>query len=461
MKEPLRSRLADFIVRTRIERLPEDVIHQSERCLLDLLGVALAGSRTGCIPAISKVHYGLGGKEEATVLGDGRKVPAPHAALLNGAKGHALDMDDGHRFANAHPSVVVIPAALALAERDDVSGVALIEAIVVGYETLVRIAKSINPSHLRRGFHTTATVGSFGAAAACCKILNLSQREVGNALSIAGLTGSGLLEVMASGQGTKPFQTGRASQAGLLASLLAKAGAEGPDLIFEGQKGFLGAYSDHHDLEQGIADLGDNNNYEILNVYFKMHAACRHIHPALDAMSEIMSKAQIDLGKIKRIEVKTYSVAFELTGQNRTADTELAAKFSLPVSLALLLIYGRAGADEYAMECICDPRVRTLAEKVEVAVDLDRDKVYPKHRGSRVRLVTPDEAHAAEVELPKGEPENPFSEDELVEKFRMNASKALSPSEVRNIQECVLDLEHSSVRELMNWIHTCSGTFTV
>jgi len=451
MEKELAKNLSEFIFQTNYQELPKEVVHQAKRCILDFLGVVLAGSGVGLAPLITDIISNLGGKGEATTIGDGKKLPALNVALINAVRGHALDMDDGHRHANGHPGVVTIPAALALAERENITGKEVIEAIVAGYETFIRVGISINPSHLKRGFHTTGTIGPFGAASACSKILGLSKKEIKNALAIAGLQGAGLLEVMASGQIMKPFHPGKAVQGGLLASLLAKEGAEGPDLIFEGENGFLKAFSDVRDLSKILYGLG--SHFEIMNIYFKLHAACRHIHPALDATIEIMSRNEINVREIKRINVHTYSTAYLLTGQKKEVNTELAAKFSLPFSIALLLVYGKAGTDEYSLEHIKNPSVRDLAEKVNIVVDKERDDFYPDKRGASVSIETLKDVYTHDLDIPKGEPEFPFSDDELKNKFFQNVKNVFSAERITQIQKAIFHMENKPIRELMELVY--------
>ena len=441
---------AEFIFKTDYGDIPKEVVLQARKCLLDFLGVALAGSRVGLAPLIRSLMVAMRGREEATIIGDRRKLPALHAALINGVAAHTLDMDDGHRFANGHPGVAIIPAALAMGEREDVTGRELIEGVVVGYEIFICVAAAINPSHLKRGFHTTGTVGPFGAAAACSKILKLNQEETKNGLGIAGLQGAGLLEVTEAGQMMKPLHPGKAAQAGVLAALLAKEGAEGPGSIFEGEKGFWGAFSDEVLPEDVSNHLG--KPFEILNTYFKKYAACRHIHPALEALKAIMDKNGIDIHGIDRIDVHTYSVAYQLTGRNREARREMDAKFSLPLSAGLMCVYGKAGVEQYSMECLENPWVRRIAERVTVAVDPERDEVYPRERSSRVDVVTSKGTFSHEVRLPKGDPENPFSDEELKEKFSQNARRVLNPERTEEIKKVLFQKEEFRVRELMGLV---------
>jgi 2-methylcitrate dehydratase PrpD len=439
---------AEFSVQTRYEKIPSEVIHQAKRCILDFFGVALAGSSVGIAPCMSALFRDMGGTPEATFFGESGKFPALNAALVNAAKGHTLDMDDGHRYANAHPGVPLIPAAVAIAERDNRSGKQLIEGVVVGYETFIHIARAINPKHLERGFHTTGTVGTFGAAAACAKILQLGQKETADAISIAGLQSAGLLEVLKTGQIMKPLHPAKASHAGLLSALLAGKGNKGPDPMFEGNNGFLKAYAGVSASPEITAGLG--KQFEITNVYFKLHAACRHVHPALDAIGIIMGKHKVPMEKISSIKVYTYSIANKLTGQIRKVENELEAKFSLPISIGLMLRYGKAGVDQYDMTFIKDKMVQQMADKVEIIVEPERDAIYPKQRGARICIETPDLSFSEDVPVPKGDPENPFSDDELIEKFLFNAKKTMSEKSAMELSDKIFNMEKFSVRELIS-----------
>lgn len=174
------DRLAVFIANLEYDALPKAVVEQAKRCLLDTIGVALAGSWTDTGKTFTSLAREWGGIEEATIFGDGVKVPSTNAALVNGTMGHVHELDDGHRFALGHPGVASIPAAIAVAEKVGAGGKELITATVLGYDIFVRIAMAVNPSHRSRGFHTTGTCGTFGAAAAGGKILGLDEKGMAN-----------------------------------------------------------------------------------------------------------------------------------------------------------------------------------------------------------------------------------------------------------------------------------------
>jgi len=447
MGKTLSKTLAEFGRRTSYQDLPPEVIHQAKRVVLDFIGVALAGSRIGLAPITTPLIANLGGAAEATVIGDGRRLPAMQAAFLNGVSGHTLDMDDGQRYANGHPGVGVIPPALALAERADLSGREVIEAVVVGYEAFLRLGRAINPSHLNRGFHTTATAGAFSAAAASAKVLKLGVEQTAHALALAGLQSAGLLEVTTTGQMGKHFQAGKAAQNGVLAALVAEKGGEGPEEIFEGAKGFLAAYTDLKDQGGLWGELG--RPYQIMSIYFKRHAACRHIHAAIDAIEEIQRRHALSPAAITGIEVNIYTIAQKIAGQNTKTASAIAAKFSLPVSAALMVVYGRNDGEVYTQKCVENHLVQDLAAKVSLKIDPQRDKVYPAERGASVTVTAGGKKYSHEFALPKGDPENPLSDEELAEKFEKNAGVILAGEKAAALRRRLFDLENQSLREVM------------
>jgi len=443
----LRRRFAEFIYETDYSSLPDDVTGKAKACLLDLIGVAIAGSRQPTSALAAKVIGGNAPPDEATVWVSNNKVSLTTAAFLNAVQGHAIDMDDGHRFANGHPGVLTVPTAVSLSEGLNLNGRQMLAAIVIGYEIFIRLGMALNPALLQRGFHTTATIGTFAAAAVAAKLLRLSESQIENALSLAGLQSAGLLEALSSGEMGKSFQVGRAVQSGVLAALLAKQGADGPENVFEGAKGFFKAFSGRDcDIDSICANLGAQ--YQIKDVYFKRHAACRHIHSALDAIEAIIKEHEIDRAAIQAIEIDTYTIAKNLTGHHSTNGGELAAKFSMPVAIGLLLVFGRTDAVAFRQEYISDPRVQSIAEKVSIRINDAWDAVYPGQRGASVRFQTKDETLTKEVIYPKGEPEFPLSSEELVGKFETNAGLVYSHDDRKKLREIINTVEHREGRDL-------------
>jgi 2-methylcitrate dehydratase PrpD len=450
----LSSIYADYVRSTSYEKLPVEVVSQAKQCILDLIGVSLAGYKLMEFPQLA-VNYvaRLGGKPEATIIAQkGKKFPAINAAFANGACAHALDMDDGHRFAALHPGAVVIPAAIAGSELCGASTKDLISGVVVGYEVLIRIAMAINPSSLKRGFHTTGTVGPFGAAAAVANIMHLSTNETIGALGLAGLQGAGLLEVQHDSEAAKvkSLHPAKAAMAGLFSAILAREGARGPTAVLEGEDGFLRAMSDEIEPDLLTRDLGQK--FEITNAYIKFYAACRHTHVSIDAALATCEREQLDPEKISSISIETYPIALKLCSTVHPA-TPSQARFSLPFSVALALLKGDAGADKYSVENINDAKIQSLAGKVKLAVGDKWEKLYPSKRGAAVKITDARGRTAfTERELAIGEPESPGSERDFSKKFYTNATLLISKSKAKKLEDAILNLENISLAEFARFL---------
>ena len=441
---------ADFVTGTRFESLSADTVQQSKKVILDLIGVSLTGYQSMDFPRMV-VDYvlDLGGKPEATVIHAKRKIPAIHAALANASCAHALDMDDGHRFAASHPGTVIIPAAIAAAELAGASTKTLIAGIVAGYELMIRVGRAINPSSLNRGFHITGITGPFGAAAASANIMGLTREETIAAMGMAGLQSAGLIQVNHEVEGSmvKPLNPARAAASGLLSCILAQKGAKGPLEIFEGQDGYLKAFAEG--VNQDVLTQGLGRDYEISKVYLKLYSACRHAHAPIDAALDAFRKTEGKIAEIDRIIVETYPAAVRLAGIPH-ATTPSAGRFSIPFSVAVALVKGDAGAARYCEKNVKDDVIQALAKKVELAVSEKWDKLYPQKRGATVTIFDRGGSVSVEVDLAKGEPENPASWAELDKKFYNNARTLLSEEEAKRVSHTVMDLDHASLSQLVS-----------
>jgi len=322
---------------------------------------------------------------------------------------------------------------------------------VVGYEVMIRIGMAITPSSLNRGFHITGITGPFGAAAAASNIMGLSQEETVGAFGLAGLQASGLLQVNHDVEGAKvkPINPARAATSGLLSCILAQRGARGPLSIFEGEDGYLKAVADEVKTELLTRELG--KKFEILNVYLKLYAACRHAHASIDAALEASSRAHIDPKEIDKISIETYPAAIRLAGMSN-ATTPSAARFSIPFSVALALIKRDAGADKYSEENVGDQKIQSLARKVHLSVGSKWEKLYPDKRGATVSITDKNKTWSAEVELAKGEPENPASWEEIYEKFYTNATLLISDKDAKTLSDTIMNLEHLSLNKFIKLI---------
>lgn len=428
--------LAKYSVQMTYEKLPPEVIAFTKLCILDYFGSAIAGSDKPPIQMISDLVKEMGGAEQASLF-TGGKTSVLQAALVNGASSHVVELDDIHKGSIIHAATVVIPAALAIAEWKKLSGKELITAIVVGYEVCYRIGEAVSPSHYYY-WHNTATCGTFGAASAAAKLLQLTEEETIHALGNAGTQAAGLWEFIEDGAMTKQLHSGKASMNGVLAALLAQKGLTGPLKILEGNRGFFKAMSDEYDVTKITEGLG--TEFKILENSFKIHASCRHTHHAVDLLMEVFKERQPKFEEIESITVKSYKAAIDIT-DNEDPKTEYAAKFSLQFCSALAILQGSAGLDDFNESTLWDSKIRSLLKRVNLEIDSRIHTSYPEKWGSMVEVeLTNGEIISKETDYPKGDPENEVTKDELIEKFKnMTAQHPLENKQ--RIITSILELE--------------------
>jgi len=438
MSAPTRV-LASFLSDLAYPQLPPEAVEKAKFVLLDTLGATIAGSQTPEGRIAVELARKLAGKPECTLIASDVRADCLYAALCNGIMSHALELDDGNRFAMGHPGVTVIPAVVALGELEEISGKDAIVSIVAGYEAFGRIAAAGNPSHYNRGYHTTGTCGTFAAGAAAGKIFRFDADRMVQVLGIAGSQSAGLFAFMSNGAMTKVLHPGKAAQSGILSAFLIRQGFTGPDTVLEHPQGFYAAYADQFVPERITDRLGEP--LEIMHTYTKYHAACRHVHSASDAALMIRKEHAIDPDAVDRIAVRTYRVAAKLTG-GKEITTPLSGKMSLPYSIAAAVVEGRVGLKEFSAGKLADPKILGLMQRVEVTIDEKLDRLVPKHRGARVEIVMKNgDRYQQEVLDAVGEPENPGGPDNLLNKFRGCTEGVFDPQRIEAIIETVLQLE--------------------
>ena len=439
--------LARFVAELDFAHLPDNVVNYAKLCVLDLLASAVPGSNTEPVNMMFDVVAGPGGREEATIIARGTKAPCLAAALVNGAMAHAVEMDDVHRGAIIHPAAPIIPAALAVAEREGADGKTLLTAVVAGYDVAIRLGECVGRTHYQF-WHTTGTCGTFGAAAAASKILGLDEERTLDALGNAGDQASGLWQFLKDGAMSKVLHTGKAAFDGVLAALLAQKGFTGAKEIIEGEAGFCRATSRDYDLSKLTDGLGER--FKIAEVSLKPYASCRFTHAPIDAILALRAKHDLDLDRVKRIEVETHSQAVRIAG-NPEPKTPYEAKFSIHYCLAVALLRGKVGLREFTPELLADERVRRLMRCVEVSVDPEIDAQFPVKWPARVRVALDDGTTYEElVEYPLGDPENPMSFEGVKAKFLDLAKGIMSEEDVEAVAALVGRLEKlSDITELM------------
>lgn len=433
------EQIAAFIFDTDYEAVSADALTMAKLCVLDWLGSVYAGKGSRPAVAILLVAKSLGGNPEATLIPDDSQSSAFMAALVNAAASHVVEMDDLHKGSILHPAAPVIPVALAMAEREGASGRELLTAIVVGYEVAIRVGEAMGPSHYQF-WHTTGTCGTFGAAAAAGKILGLSKPELAMALGCAGTQAAGLWEFLVDGAMSKQLHPAKAAADGLLAALLAEQGFTAASRIFEGEKGFCRAMAKESDLGRLTQGLG-TAPLRILSTSFKAHAACYHIHSAIDAVLEIRRKHSIKAADVEKVQIALYPAALDLLEKVEPQDP-YAAKFNIPFCVATALVYGQVAISAFTADRLQDPKIQGVVERIILVRDPELGKVYPERWPAVAEITTrAGQTHAARIDFPRGDPKNPMTQDELVAKFHNLATPALDQEHRRKTVEACLQLE--------------------
>ena len=430
--------LSKFILDLTYDKLPADVKKLSKVCLLDYLACTLAGSGSEIDPIFESLIDETGGKPQATVIGTGTRTSLLNAVLVNGAYSHVLELDDIHRLAMYHPGIVVLPTAMALAERDHIGGKSFMEAIVAGYEIGIRIGVAVNPSHFRF-WHTTGTVGTFASAAAAGKLMDLSEDEMVWALGNAGTQASGLWQFNMDGAMTKPLHAGKACMNGLLSAMLAKRGFSGAENIFEGHKGFCVATSEAINYDFMLHNLG--SVYEFCNIGVKVHSGCRHTSSPVDGALELKNKYSFKAEDIEEIIIRTYALGKDLCGSMHPRNIS-EAKFSIAYCTCCALAFGHCNIGEMQMDVINSGGIQNLLSRTRLVVDDDLEKRFSMGYGSIVGVTLKNgESFSVFTEHAKGDPGNPVSLEEMQIKFRLLSGHIISPEKQEKIIDLVERLE--------------------
>ena len=359
---PVTAELARRAVTTRYDELPEDVRELARQCVLDWLAVTLVGASEPVSAILLAEAEEQGGRPRATLIGHRWRAPTQQAALVNGAASHALDYDDVNLTMSGHPTAPVLSALLALGESYDANGAAVIAAFVAGYETACRIGALVAPDHYDRGFHATATVGSFGAAAACAHLLGLDAEVTAAALGIAGTQAAGLKSMF--GTMCKPLHVGKAAQNGLISASLAARGFTSQRAVLECTQGFAATQS--RDFRPEAALANPHRGWHLRDNLFKYHASCYLTHAPIECAHDIRRRHGIEPSAIRKVVVRIDDSAAKVC-HIEAPKTGLEAKFSLRLTTALALAgLDTARLDTYSDTNATDPKLTTLRDKVTV-----------------------------------------------------------------------------------------------
>jgi 2-methylcitrate dehydratase PrpD len=417
--------LTAFITKTTLSSMPAGVVAQGKRCLVDGFGVVLAGSTVKGSAIVRDYVRTLSAKREATGIGaGGLMTSAAHAALLNAASGHAMDYDDTQLSTTpdrtfgllTHPTVPALAAALAVAERQHASGAAFLEAFLVGFEVECKIAEAIDPHHYNSGFHSTGTIGTFGAAAAAARLMNMPAPQVRHMLTIASSMSSGIRVNF--GSMTKPLHSARAAENGVVAAELASRGFTGGDDGLDGQWGFFQVFGGGVDLDRLIPVLG--KPYAIVDPgsSFKPYPCGSLSHPTMDAMLKVVTEHDVKPEQVKAVRVRAGSNVLDPL-RYKIATNELEAKFCLPFLMASLILRRRAGVREFTDEFVASAPVQQMMPRVTNIFDPKIEaQGFDKIR-SVVELDLTDGQSFVQAadERYRGGPDKPFTPAELRDKF--------------------------------------------
>ncbi|NLN26068.1 MAG: MmgE/PrpD family protein [Bacteroidetes bacterium] len=390
------------------------VIREAKNCLLDYIGVTIVGAKIIKEKSLKSIEV-LGDVGDCSIVGLETRSSIQTAMLFNGIHAHIVELDDGHRVAMMHPGAPVISALLPLAQQKNISGIDFLRGIILGYEASIRLASVLQPSMKDKGFHGTGIAGTIGAAVGIATALKFSKEQMKDAISAAVTSASGILKVIKDISELKPYNVGNAARNGYIAAMLGLTDFKGPKDVFGGKLGFLMMMSENYNKE--FLQFKENEKLSILSIYRKPYAACRHCHSPIEAALNIKKTHQLDINRIKSVNIETYYWAVgghdhvDVIGIN-------SAKMSTPYSVAVALVKSKAGLSEFTTEIINNTEVINLAKKVKVKSSEELTLLVPHKRAAILNIETNDGLiYTERVDYPKGEPENPITDEELKEKF--------------------------------------------
>ena len=444
-------KLAEFVAGLEHDTLPPHVRERARCIVLDHVGIALRARHAAALsPAMhaALVRLGqVGGHNtpgQASVIGDAQRYAPASAALFNGNLGHALDFDDTHAPGSIHCGAPIIPAALAAAEMCGADGKRVIAGVVAGFETQIRLSLALVPSeHYRRGFHPTPTCGVFGAAAAAAVVMGLDADAVESAFGLCGSHAAGSMQFLADGSWNKPYHTGFAAANGLSAACMAAEGFQGAHEAFEGSKGgFLMAYAPAPDPERVVAGLG--TTWETLGVAVKPYPSCRYGHAAIDALIELRAANAIDWREVESVEIGLPQTGISIIGEpqaeKQAPKNYVDGQFSMAFCAAVALRDGAMDWDSYERH-IADAQTLALCRRIRTVHDAEVEAQYPANMSAVARVHTGNGHYEKFVIVPKGEPGNFVTSEELKAKFDGLVSPYLDPSRRDELARRLLALD--------------------
>lgn len=439
------EKIGQFIVNASLDEMPVGAIKTAKQAMMDCLGCTLLGAVQPIGKIISEFVIEAEARPVASIVGHGEKT-APHlAALANGIMAHAEDYDDISLGIYGHPSPPLLPAVLALGEQYRVSGRRVIEAYITGFEVGSCLGRAINPAHYKRGWHGTATLGTMEAVAASAKLLKLDANQTRMALGIAASEVCGIRQNF--GTMTKPFHSGNAAKSGVVAAQLAQRGFTADLNIIEAPLGFghLFQGDDPPDWDK-VAPLGKTFEITTEGIAFKPYPSCAETHAEIEIILDLMRKYNFPHEDVESIEC-VFSDTMDSVMLHLEPKTGLEGKFSAEYCTARALLDNNVGLHDFTDERVNQHEVRQVMQKIKRRIDPSMTML-----ASTLNIKLKDGRQFSQhVEVPKGWPKNPLSEEELLAKYKDCAQLVLFPSDIDRSVELLKNLEEvADITELMN-----------
>lgn len=435
--------------------IPEEVYAYARDCVLDYLGCAIGGANSDEHAVRLRELYAPARHPGRSAVANGGLITAEFAAFVNGAASHALEMDDTTYEAGGHIAVSVISAALAVAGEVDAGGKDFLAAVIHGYDMVTRVGHGGVPNNIfERGWHPTSVNGVFGAAVAAGLLLGLDAKQLANAVGIAGGFASGNLECYEDGSFTKRLNPANAALSGVMAARIASTGFAGPKWVFEGGKGFLRSYTDDGvGLPERMLEDLDYSRHYILRSAFKPYACCRYNHTPVDGVIGILAENKLTAADIEKITVDVCSMAVRGVVEPRAIKynptTVVAAQFSLPFAVSVAALFRNASVNEHTEAKLNDPAVRDMMQRVEMISTGAMNQWQPLDTAANVTILTKDGRTFTKLtRTSRGDPQNPFTAEELKTKFLSLAGMSFSKERAQAVYEAVQKLDTLPVREL-------------
>lgn len=426
--------MAKYAANLKYEDIPKETIDTVKVLILDYISCAYGGVQTESGRIAAEFARDFSEKGKCTVIGYGYKSAPYNAAFANAILSHSIELDDADVLAYIHTAPQTVSPALAAAEWVNASGKDFLVGVTIGSEFVNRISEATNPSLRNRGFHSTPTCGVFGAGAAAGRIMKLSEEKMVSVLGLSGAQASGLMEMYGISM-AKRFNPGPAARNGVTAALFAERGFTGAETILEGERGFCRAFSDKYDLERLTANLGKDFR---LSIELKPYACARPIHNAIDCGLQIRQKYSPDVRNIASLVMKRnpeWGTRYHYIKEPRTFHE---AQMSLPFSVALALIKGKAFVDDYSDENLKNPEIMRLSKMMEI----QNDPSLPRGVSCHLTVTMKDgKKMEVQVDYPKGSPQNPMNEAERFAKFEGLSRKLLNDSQRKKIVNMIQELE--------------------